>query len=245
MPQSLVIIVSGGSRGLGRSLVERLLGQGHCVATFSRSRTQFIDQLMAGSDLEKRFYYEEVDATDVVSLRSFVQAVHGKFGQLDALINNAAIAHDGLLAMTSETDIQQMLDVNLRATFVLAKESSRLMLVQGAGCIIQISSVVAQVGYRGLSVYGATKAGLEGLTRSLARELGPRGIRVNAVAPGFLETDMSEGLSDSQREQIVRRTPLGRIGDASDIGPCIDFLLSPGADFITGQVITVDGGASV
>ncbi len=138
-----------------------------------------------------------------------------------------------------------MLDVNLRASLLLAKECSRSMLSQGSGNIINIASIIAERGFRGLSAYAATKAGMIGFTRSLARELGARNIRVNAIAPGYLETDMSNSLQEKQREQIVRRTPLGRLGKVEDVIPVIQFLLSPASQFITGQVITVDGGASV
>ena len=164
---------------------------------------------------------------------------------MDALVNNAGIAHDGVLALTSDDSIAQMLDINLKAALVLARESVRPMLVQGSGNIINISSIIAQRGFTGLSAYAATKAGMIGMTRSLAREVGPRNIRVNAIAPGYLETEMSEGLSDTQRQQILRRTPLGRLGTGDDIAPVVAFLLSDASRYITGQVITVDGGASV
>jgi 3-oxoacyl-[acyl-carrier protein] reductase len=119
------------------------------------------------------------------------------------------------------------------------------MLVQRQGAIINISSIIAQRGFSGLAMYAATKAGLEGLTRALARELGSRQIRVNAIAPGYLETEMSAALDEGQRQQIIRRTPLGRLGQVADVVPCVEFLLSPGARFITGQVITIDGGSTV
>jgi 3-oxoacyl-[acyl-carrier protein] reductase len=239
-----VIIVSGGSRGLGQALVQHLLGAGHSVATFSRSSSPFVDALSRDPQ-QDRFFFTPLDAADSQQLVKFVRRAHDRFGRLDALVNNAALVHDGVLAMATEDQIQQMLDVNLRGAIVLARECVRVMLCQGSGSIVNISSIIAQRGYSGLSVYAATKAGLIGLTRSLAREVGPKNIRVNAIAPGYLETDMSRGLDQRQRAQIVRRTPLGRLGTAEDVIPVLDFLLSPASRFITGQVIAVDGGASV
>lgn len=238
-----VIIISGGSRGLGEAFVRRFHATGDIVCTFSRKRTKTIDELQA-IDAE-RLFYREVDATDSEGLRAFVTAVHERFGRIDALVNNAGIAHDGVLATMSDDRIDQMLDINLRASLLLARECSRIMLLAGSGSIVNISSIIAKRGFSGLSAYAATKAGQIGMTLGLARELGPKNIRVNAIAPGYLETEMSHGLDERQRAQIVRRTPLGRLGKPEDIVPCLEFLLSAGAAFITGQVITIDGGSTV
>ncbi len=240
-----VAIVSGGSRGLGRAIVEHLLGLGYCVGTFSRSPSEFIHELSGNQEYQHRFLYQSVDARDAAALRSFVAEAHRRWGRIDALVNNAGVAYDGVLAMTNEEQITQMLDINLKASLLLAKECSRLMLLQHSGHIINITSIIGQRGFAGLAAYAATKAGLAGMTRALARELGSQGIRVNAIAPGYLETEMSHGLSEEQRAQIVRRTPLGRLGRADDIVPWIEFLLSSASGFMTGQVLTVDGGASV
>jgi 3-oxoacyl-[acyl-carrier protein] reductase len=164
---------------------------------------------------------------------------------LDALINNAGVAQDGVLAMMPEEQIERMLQVNLQAALLLTKECVRWMLLQGQGNIISVSSILAERGFSGLAAYAATKAGLIGMTRSLARELGPRQIRVNAIAPGYVETEMSDSLDMQQRQQIIRRTPLGRLATTEDIVPVVEFLLSPASQFITGQTIVVDGGASV
>ncbi len=236
-----VVIVTGGSRGLGLAIIRRLVTQGHQVATFSRSESPEL-QNIADSD---RLLWRSVDAQDAGALREFVKQVHQYFGRIDALINNAGIAHDGVLALARDEDISQMLDVNLKAAILLAKECSRHMLVQESGHIINVSSIIAERGFSGLTTYAATKAGMIGLTRSLARELGSRNIRANAVAPGYLDTDMSQELDETQRAQICRRTPLGRLGKTNDVVPVIEFLLSPASGFITGQVIVVDGGASV
>ncbi len=237
-------IVSGGSRGLGLATVLALLNDGRSVATFSRSVSPELDTLRSQTD-PKRLYVASVDATNAAQLREFVEDCHARWNGIDGLINNAGVAYDNVLAMTPDEEIERMLDVNLKAALLLAKECSRKMLGQRSGNIINITSIIAERGFRGLSAYAATKAGMIGMTRSLARELGGRGIRVNAVAPGYLETGMSDSLEAPQRQQIQRRTPLGRLGTVDDVVPVIRFLLSDAAAFVTGQVITVDGGASV
>lgn len=240
---SSTVLLSGGSRGLGAAICTALLSDGWNVATFSRKATPWIEQ--AQHDFSRQFLYQSVDAACSQSLVAFAKATHERFGRVDALINNAAVAVDGVLALANEDDLDRMLDINLKASLVLAKECSRLMLAQRAGVILNISSIIALRGFSGLVGYAATKAGMVGMTRSLARELGERNIRVNAIAPGYLETEMSESLSEAQRQQIIRRTPLGRLGKADDVVPWVRFLLSPESAFVTGQVITIDGGSSV
>jgi 3-oxoacyl-[acyl-carrier protein] reductase len=240
-----VVLVSGGSRGLGAAIVESLLADGHCVATFSRGRSSAIDAWATNREQQNRFWHRTMDAADAVALREFVAEAHERFGRIDALINNAAVVTESLLPTADEPSMQAMLDVNLKAAILLCKECTRLMLLRERGVVINIASVAAERGLAGLAVYSATKAGLLGLTRALARELGPRGIRVNALAPGYLETEMSADLSHAEREKIARRTPLGRLGQVSDIVPWIRFLLSDASAFMTGQVLTIDGGASV
>jgi 3-oxoacyl-[acyl-carrier protein] reductase len=244
MSEPRVILVSGGSRGLGKSIVGHFLAQGDCVATFSRRGGPTIDAWAADAQVAQRFWHEQLDAADSGSLEAFVRHVHEKFGRIDVLINNAGLAHDGVLPAMAIDKIDQMLAVNLRASIVLAKECARFMLLAESGSIINIASIIGHTGFAGLAAYAATKSGQIGMTRALARELGPRNIRVNAVAPGYLETEMASDLDDTQLQQIVRRTPLGRLGAPDDIVPCIDFLISPGGRFITGQVFTIDGGAT-
>ncbi|MFO0916130.1 MAG: SDR family oxidoreductase [Pirellulales bacterium] len=240
-----VIIVTGGTRGLGGALVDRLLEKGHAVSTCGRSRTPLVDQWEAAHADSGRFHFAAVDLSRAESIPDYVRQVHDRFGRIDVLINNAAIAHDGVLALETEDRIAQMLQVNLQAAVLMAKHCSRWMLVQRHGVIINVSSIIAQRGFSGLAVYASTKSALEGLTRALAREMGARGIRVNAIAPGYLDTEMSASLEGAQRQQIIRRTPLGRLGTVDDVVPCVEFLISPGAGFITGQVITIDGGSTV
>ncbi len=240
-----VVLVSGGSRGLGQAIVKDLLHKHDLVATFSRSPSPFIEEITTQAASRDSVFYREVDARDAKALREFVAAVFKRFRRIDVLVNCVGVAHEGVIATMSEDMIDQMLDVNLRASLLLAKECARLMLAGGGGNIINISSIIGEHGFSGLAAYSATKGGQIAMTRALARELGPRNIRVNAIAPGYLETEMSEGLSEAQRQQIIRRTPLGRLGRTEDIVPCIEFLISPGAAFITGQVITIDGGGTV
>lgn len=237
-------IISGGSRGLGLALVERFLERGDQVATFSRSGSQSLANLAALHP--DRLHTETLDAADAGLLCRFVERVGQRFGQIDHCIANAAVAHEGVLATMRDDEIDSMLSVNLRGTIVLVRETVRQMLLNpsGSSSIVVISSIVAARGSPGLSVYAATKAGLEGFAKSLARELGSRGIRVNAVSPGFLETDLSASLSAENRSRIIRRTPLGRLGEPADVVGAIDFLSSVRAGFITGQVLTIDGGAS-
>jgi 3-oxoacyl-[acyl-carrier protein] reductase len=236
-------LVSGGSRGLGLAVVERLLARGDSVATFSRSGSESLAALAAKHP--GRLLIESLDAADASALRGFVERAAAAFGSIDHCIANAAIAHEGVLATATDAEIDAMLAVNLRGSIVLVREAVRQMLVKAEHpSVTLVSSIVASHGSPGLAVYAATKAGLEGFARSLARELGPRGIRVNAVAPGFLETDLSASLSADNRSRIIRRTPLGRLGLPADVVGAIDFLSSPRAAFITGQVLTIDGGAS-
>jgi len=238
MPTSLI---SGGSRGLGLAVVERLLDRGDRVATFSRSGSDALAKLVTRHP--GRLHAETIDTADGAAVRGFVDRVAAAFGSIDHCVANAAIAHEGVLATTSDAEIDAMLAVNLRGSIVLVREVVRQMLVRAESpSITLVSSVVAAQGSPGLAVYAATKAGLEGFARSLARELGPRGIRVNAVAPGFLETDLSASLSAENRSRIARRTPLGRLGLPADVVGAVDFLSSPRAGFITGQVLTIAGG---
>ena len=248
--RSATSIVSGGSRGLGLAVVERLLERGDRVATFSRSGSDRLDGLARA--VPERLHVGRLDVADSGAVSRFVADVVRRFGRIDHCVASAAVAREGVLAMLRDDDIDAMLAVNLRGTIVLVRESVRQMLVNPVGdvavagggpSVVVVSSIVASRGSPGLSVYAATKAGMEGFARSLARELGSRGIRVNAVAPGFLETELSASLATEDRARIVRRTPLGRLGMPADVVGAIDFLTGPAAGFITGQVIAVDGGS--
>jgi len=238
-----VVVVSGGSRGLGQAIVADLLAADYAVATFSRRDTAFVRECRAADPSASRFLFETVDACHAHAVRAFVARVVAHFGRVDVLINNAGVAVSGVLPLLEADAIHETIALNLEAAVTLAQAGARAMLARGeGGAILNISSIVGARGYRGLSVYSATKAALDGFSRSLARELGSRGIRVNSIAPGFLDTEMSAPLDDRQRRQIIARTPLGRLGNPADVLGTIRFLISPAAAFITGQTITVDGG---
>ncbi|HVW81517.1 MAG TPA: SDR family oxidoreductase [Mycobacteriales bacterium] len=238
----LTVLVTGGSRGLGAGIVAGYLADGARVATCSRSSTAEVEGWQADPACADRFFYRSFDLADRAAGAGYVKEVIGRFGHIDVLVNNAGVAHADTLALTSDDDIDAVIDLNLKATLNITRAVSRHMLARRCGSIVNISSIVGLSGYRGLSVYSATKAALDGLTRSLARELGSRNIRVNSVAPGYLRTDMSHGLDEQQLGQIVRRTPAGRLGEPADVYAAVRFLASAEAGFITGHTLVIDGG---
>jgi 3-oxoacyl-[acyl-carrier protein] reductase len=240
--QPRVVIITGGSRGLGAGLVRSFLDAGDAVATCSRSATPETDAWASDSATADRFLFESADLAHHESSDAFVGKVLERFGHVDVLVNNAGVARDGILALFGDEEADQVIDLNLRATIHITRVVSRRMLAQRAGRIINISSIVGLSGYRGLSVYSATKAALDGFTRALARELGSRGITVNSVAPGYLRTEMSHGLDEGQLGQISRRTPAGRLGEPEDVAAAVKFLASDEASFVNGHVLVVDGG---
>jgi len=237
-----VALVSGGSRGLGAALVAGFLERGFRVATLSRSKSPFIAKLVRDRAAKANFHWAAVDGRDHKDLRDFVRATSERFGRIDVLVNNAGIAVEGVLPTMRGEDIAAAVEVNLTAALMLAQAVSRVMLRQGSGSIVNISSVNAVRGHAGVAVYSATKAALDGLTRSLARELGPRNIRVNSVAPGYFESDMVKDMADEQKARIARRTPLGRLARVEEVANAVFFLSSEQASFITGQTLVVDGG---
>jgi len=244
VPSIPLTLISGGSRGLGLALVEHLLARGDAVATFSRSGSEALSALAKAHP--ERLVAEPLDISDSAAISGFITRVADRFGRLDHCIANAAIAHEGVLATMPDDEIDSMLAVNLRGAIIFIRECVRQMLAAAAApdrSITVVSSVVAENGSPGLSVYAATKAALEGFARSLARELGPRGIRVNAIAPGFLETDLSRTLPDDQRARIARRTASGRLGKPEDVVGAVDFLTGKSASFSTGHVFRIDGGS--
>jgi 3-oxoacyl-[acyl-carrier protein] reductase len=238
-----VVVVTGGSRGLGAGIVRSFLASGDRVATCSRSSTDEVRAWEADPDLAERFLFLEADLSHSDEAAAFVRAVAKRWGHIDVLVNNAGVARDGVLGLFGEHDVDTVIDLNLKGTIAVTRAVVRRMLSHDdGGRIVNISSIVGLSGYRGLAVYSATKAALDGFTRALSRELGGRGITVNSVAPGYLRTEMSHGLDEAQLEQIVRRTPAGRLGEPDDIARVVQFLADPVNDYLTGQVIVVDGG---
>jgi 3-oxoacyl-[acyl-carrier protein] reductase len=221
------------------ALVGALVESGYRVSTFSRRPSEFVESLSG----HERFWFATADMADTASLAGFVSAAEERFGRIDGLVNCAGIAVDGFLARMPAARIDEVVAVNLTGTLKLTRLVVQSMLLSNEpASIVNISSIVGLRGYSGLAAYAATKGGMDAMTRALARELGDRRVRVNSVAPGYIETEMTHGLSDAQKQQIVRRTPLGRLGQPRDVTGPVLFLLSDAAQFITGQTLVVDGG---
>jgi 3-oxoacyl-[acyl-carrier protein] reductase len=237
-----VALITGGSRGLGAGLVSAFLDKGYCVETCSRSRTELVAGWEQDPQTQDRFHFTEADVSDRGQAERFVKDAASRRGRVDVLINNAGVAREGVIALFGDAELDQVIDLNLKGTIYVTRAASRAMLARRRGVIINISSIIGLSGYRGLSVYAATKAALDGFTRSLARELGSRGITVNSIAPGYLRTEMSHGLDENQLGQIIRRTPMGRLGDPEDVARAALFLADPDNQYISGQVLVVDGG---
>lgn len=237
----LNVVVTGGSRGLGLGIARRLAAVGYGVIAIARHESE---QLAAAIQEHEsgRLNFRPFDLSNCDDIRGFVRQLHAEFGHIYGLVNNAGIGTSGLLTMMPDQLIAQSIHLNTVSPIVLTKYVVRAMMASGGGRIVNIASIVGFTGYRGLTVYSATKASIIGFTRSLAREVGAVGITVNAVAPGFVDTDMTEALSGQKREQIVRRSALVRLAEVSDIANAVEFLLSEKARNITGTVITVDAG---
>ncbi|NEO13007.1 MULTISPECIES: SDR family oxidoreductase [unclassified Moorena] len=235
-----VLLISGGSRGLGQTICERALQEGYCVATFSRTASDFIKKQLDSNPED--FFWTSVDITNAQKVKSFAMQAYKRYGHIDALVNNAGVGLDGVLGTMPFDDIAKCVNLNLTGPLYLTKVVTSLMLKNGNGSVVFISSVNAIRGHSGVAVYSATKAAADGLTRALARELGVKKIRVNSVAPGYFESDMVGGLTESDKARIKRRTPLGRMGTTIDIAESVLFLCSEKASFVTGQTLVVDGG---
>ncbi len=238
------VVITGGSRGLGLGLVRDLLAEGYRVATCSRTKSDQLDELLRDA-APARLFWNWCEVGREEHETAFMECAL-KWGGEDALyglVNNSAIAGEGVLATFPNVDSERIININLMSALRMSRLALRVMLGAGkGGRLINISSIVGMRGYTGLAAYSASKAGLDGLTRSLAREVGRRNITVNSVAPGYFESALSSGLGPAQKVQIVGRTPLGRLAKIEDITPVVRFLLSNEAGFITGQTIVVDGG---
>jgi len=236
------VIVTGGSRGLGLGMAGKLAKQGYRAIVIARKESPELTAAMQAHTEPGRIQFVPFDLADLEGIAALVKKVRKDFGPIYGLVNNAGISVDGALAMLQISQMEQVVRLNTLSPMVVTKAAVRSMMSDGGGRIVNIASIVAFTGYSGLSVYGASKASLVGFTKSLAREVGKLGITVNAVAPGFVDTDMTRGMKDEQREQIVRRSALKRLVDVEDVANAVEFLLSDGAKNITGTVVTVDAG---
>jgi 3-oxoacyl-[acyl-carrier protein] reductase len=238
--QGQVALVTGGSRGIGRSIAEELSKMGATVIINYTSNVAAAEEARAACGEKALIMQFDVGSAESVD-KAFeeIKQLHGK---LDILINNAGVARDGLLMRFKNEDWDKTISTNLSGTFYCARAASKMMLRAKSGKIINISSVVGEMGNAGQSAYVASKAGVIGLTKTMARELSSRNITVNAVAPGFIETDMTHALSPELREEHFKAIPLGRYGQPKEIADAVAFLASPRANYITGQVLGINGG---
>jgi 3-oxoacyl-[acyl-carrier protein] reductase len=233
-----VALVTGGSRGIGAAISRELARAGAKVAVNCRSGTDAADHVAT----EIGGIAVEADVSNPQEAQALIERVEEELGDIDALVNNAGVTRDTLIARMSDDDWETVIDTNLRGTFNTARAVSRKMLRRRAGSMVNLSSVVGIHGNPGQANYAASKAGIIGLTKALARELGSRGVRVNAIAPGYITTELTDVLNDEQRGLILGNTPLGRLGEPEDVARAVRFLCSDDAAFITGEVLLVDGG---
>ena len=238
------VIVTGGSRGLGLAMSSALANAGYRVIAVARKLSAELTAAAARATQEGRgaIEFRACDLSDLGLIAPLVKTLRADFGPLYGLVNNAGLGTGGILSTMHDQDIQRLIQLNTVSPILLSKYVVRSMMAQREGRIVNIASIVAATGYSGLSVYSATKAALLGFTRSLAREVGPLGITVNAVAPGFIATEMTRELDEAQREKIARRSALKRMADPIDVARSVEFLLGDGGRNVTGTTLTVDAG---
>ena len=240
------VLVSGGSKGIGLAVSKRLAGAGYRVIALARSQSEALGEAQAavaesgvgGLD------FIAFDLADIEAIPEMVRKARAAFGPIYGLVNNAALGTDGLLANMHVSQIEALIRLNTLSPIVLTKHVVRAMMAKGEGRVVNMASIIASTGYSGLSVYGATKASIVGFTKSLSREVGRLGITVNAVAPGFLETELTSGMDEEQRGQVARRAALRRLAETEDVARAVEYLMGDGGRNITGTVLTVDAGAT-
>ena len=235
-------VVTGAGRGIGKAVAVTLAQAGADVVCLSRTQANVDETATEIRDLGRQAWAFAVDVADAASSQEAVTAILKETGSIDILVNNAGVTRDDLLMRMSEEAWDTVMDTNLKGAFTLCKAFARTFMKQRSGRIINIASVIGLMGNAGQANYAASKAGLIGFTKSIARELSSRGVTCNAIAPGFIETDMTAALNESQRQAILEKIPLNRLGQVEDIAQAVVYLAGPGAGYITGQVLTVDGG---
>lgn len=234
-----LIVVTGCSKGLGLSICKHLSSAGYSVLGVARSLSDDYKALMNNNE---QVYFEQFDLAYIEGLYELSRKIQKEYGEVYGLVNNAALGTDGVLTTMHEKDIATLINVNVTSPITFTKYISRSFLKQRRGRVINVSSIIASTGYSGLSVYAATKAALNGFTRSLARELGKLGVTVNSVSPGYMETEMTQGLAGDRLNSIMRRSALRKLPKTDDVAQMIEYLLSDKADNITGTNFTIDAG---
>ena len=240
-----VAVITGAGRGIGRAIALKLAGLGADVVCISRTAANSESTADAVRALGRRAWARAVDVASADAVSGNCEGILQETGRIDILVNNAGVTRDTLLMRMTEEDWDTVLDTNLKGAFLVTKAFTRTFLKQRSGRIINISSVVGLIGNAGQCNYSASKAGLLGFTKSVAREFGSRGITCNAIAPGFIETDMTSALDAKTKEMLLTKIPLGSLGHVDDIAETAAFLAGPGGRYVTGQVLSVDGGMSM
>jgi 3-oxoacyl-[acyl-carrier protein] reductase len=240
------VVVTGGSRGLGLAIGRGLAAAGYNVIAIARKESAQLAEAIAETTRQRpdAIRFAPFDLGDVEKIPSFVAGLRKSFGPIYGLVNNAALGTDGALSLMHNAKIEELVRLNTLSPIVFTKYIVRAMMADGGGRIVNVASIVAFTGYSGLSVYSATKASMLGFTRALAREVGRMGVNVNAVAPGFLETEMTQDMADDQRAKVARRSALQRLPLLEDVANAVEFLLGDKANSITGTVLTVDAGST-
>jgi 3-oxoacyl-[acyl-carrier protein] reductase len=238
------VVVTGGSRGIGLAISRRLATAGYSVIAVARRESDELRDAIQHAIKQGAggLHFKACDLSDIDGIPAFVKAVRDEFGAIYGLVNNAGIGTEGLLATMHNSEIEALVRLNITSPIVLTKYVVRHMMADGAGRVINMSSIIATTGYNGLSVYGASKAAATGFTRSLAREVGKLGITVNAIAPGFVDTELTQSLSEDQRKRIAGRSALRRLPETDDVARMVEYLLGEGGRNITGSVLTIDAG---
>jgi 3-oxoacyl-[acyl-carrier protein] reductase len=238
------VVVTGGSRGLGLGIARKLTAAGYNAIAIARKESSELTLAMQEAESERAgsFHFVPFDLSNIECIGNLVKMLRKNYGAIYGLVNNAGIGTDGTLALMHDSRIEQLVRLNTLSPIVLTKYVVRSMMSDGGGRIVNVASITGFTGYSGLSVYGATKASLIGFTRSLAREVGRMKVNVNSVAPGFVDTEMTLGLDEEHRQQIIRRSALKRLADIDDVANAVEFLLGDKAKNITGTVLTVDAG---